>query len=77
MATYEAPICVACQRLGPREDGEVGVGCAAFPNGIPDAIWGPEGFDHREAYPGDHGVRFLLDPARVDAFEHYVASILS
>jgi hypothetical protein len=30
--------------------------CAAFPSGIPDAIL-RDGFDHRDAYPGDNGIR--------------------
>lgn len=32
-------------------------GCAAFPGGIPDAIYENE-HDHRKPYPGDRGIRY-------------------
>ena len=35
--------------------------CAAFPDGIPDAIRRGAA-DHRYPYPGGHGVRFLRAP---------------
>ena len=62
MSTPTVPICEACARLRPREDGP-GLVCDAFPEGIPDAIYGG-GFDHRKAFPGDHGIRFLLSDDR-------------
>jgi len=31
--------------------------CAAFPDGIPDAIK-YDGFDHKRPYPGDHGITY-------------------
>lgn len=54
-------ICWACKHLDP--DGapmrgmiETGV-CRAFPKGIPPEIFA-DGFDHREPFPGDNGIRF-------------------
>lgn len=54
-----APICVACSRYRPFDDDHREAWCAAFPEGIPDAI-SFEGFDHREPFEGDHGIRFAL-----------------
>ncbi len=68
---FAQPICSACARLRPRDDGP-GLVCDAFPDGIPDAIY-EGGFDHREAFPGDHGVRFILDSTEVDALAAYEA----
>lgn len=45
------PQCFWCKHLGD------GLRCAAFPGGIPDAILYHR-HDHRQPYPGDHGVRF-------------------
>ena len=35
--------------------------CKAFPAGIPEEIQGGD-FDHRNAHPGDHGIRFEAVP---------------
>ena len=43
--------------------------CEAFPSGIPDEI-NRVGFDHREPYEGDGGIRFELDgPMDVEVME--------
>lgn len=37
--------------------------CAAFPTGIPSAIWTVR-FDHRRPFPGDHGIHW--EPVAAD-----------
>lgn len=43
--------CLACRHY--LDDGT----CAAFPDGIPDAIL-LDGFDHRRPFDGDGGIRY-------------------
>lgn len=50
--------CDSCKRL--RSDYRRGQVCSAFPEGIPAEILA--GFDHRQPFPGDGGVRFVRDP---------------
>ena len=57
--------CGACVRLrSPFSDenthGLDGPFCAAFPDGIPDAVFGNR-LDHREPINGDHGIRWQSD----------------
>ena len=47
------PQCALCKHFeGHRETRNV---CSVFPKGIPAVIWNNE-FDHRQSYPGDHGI---------------------
>lgn len=66
----EAPRCwergcihyVGIKQDSSEEDTERPV-CAAFPDGIPDAIaYGPN--QHTEPFDGDHGIQFEQDPSR-------------
>lgn len=49
----DRPICYGCKHRARK-----GGGCAAFPKGIPVEILWSE-VDHREAYEGDGGIRFV------------------
>jgi hypothetical protein len=53
MTTPAPPICDGCVHRIPGDFAR----CAAFPEGIPDAIIFSE-VDHREPYEGDHGIQF-------------------
>jgi hypothetical protein len=45
--------------------------CAAYPDGIPDEII-RQGFDHRQPYPGDNGIRFIpKGPIDVEWFDNF------
>ena len=52
--SYRGPF-MACRHLHP--DGYAEPRCAAFPSGIPKAIW-LERHDHTTLYPGDRDIRF-------------------
>lgn len=48
------PMCYGCRHL---DQDSVRHTCSAFPGGIPAPIWFSQ-YDHREPFPGDHGIRF-------------------
>ena len=55
MATpMSPPICYGCNHFNENPEG---LACAAFPDGIPVEIITGQ-LDHREPYPGDHGIQF-------------------
>jgi len=67
MADVGLPICFSCTHRGNVSGGTV-EDCAAFPQGIPDAILLSD-VDHHKPVDGDHGVRFQQDPHRMERQE--------
>ena len=49
--------CMRCARFQGISGEPVRARCEAFPEGIPPEIAFDQ-HDHREAFPGDHGIRF-------------------
>jgi hypothetical protein len=55
-----SPVCTLCKHY-QMDRGEFGRSCEAFTkdDGIPLQIWEGEN-NHRDPFPGDHGIRFEL-----------------
>ena len=71
MTTTQAPICTGCAHYRRATGEQEGWRCDAFPDGIPVQIILNEA-DHREPFPGDHGLRF---EATTPEFEDYAARL--
>jgi hypothetical protein len=70
--SFNMGMCSRCRHFEPGMDDRK-PSCLAFPDGIPGQIV-RRGFDHRNEYPGDGGIRFEPDgPVSVDWIEKRVA----
>lgn len=59
MTSRPDPQCIHCRHWTPPDSGDTQT-CTAFPQGIPDRVWGNE-TDHRQPIRGDHGVQWEPD----------------
>lgn len=66
MTSGPSPMCLSCVHYDQTTPADIGSRpkCAAFPEGIPDAIYFDGRVDHRGPWPGDKGIRFEQDPLR-------------
>lgn len=65
MTSIGPPVCFWCLHRTPGADTDTATTCAAFPEGIPDAILYGDN-EHRSQVRGDHGLRFSPRPEAPD-----------
>jgi len=58
------PLCAFCKHA---QQTEMITTCDAFPDGIPDQIL-HDGYNHRQPFLGDHGIRFEVLPEFAHVF---------
>lgn len=66
------PLCASCERYRGFDAGHERAYYAAFSNGIPAEII-VDGFDHREPFAGDGGIRYVPDPTAGPLLAGYLA----
>lgn len=69
MPALQIPLCASCKRYRSYDNEHATAWCAAFPDGIPQAIL--DGEDHRYPIKGDHGLQWILAPGEEDLLGLY------